>query len=57
MIGIVCGSMLVLASAMTILFFPFSKKGLFAQRYGRLLALIGMVAGILVALLFAWKGL
>ncbi|MFZ5975168.1 MAG: hypothetical protein ACOYU3_07150 [Bacillota bacterium] len=57
MIGVVCGIMLVLVSALAILFFPFSKKGEFLQRYGRLLALIGMVAGILLAVLFAWKGL
>ena len=54
MIGLLAGIVLILISLFAI---PLSKKSVFGQRYGRLLALVGVVVGILVALLFAWKGL
>lgn len=54
MIGIILGAVLALAGVLAILFFPFSKRGGFAQRYGRFLALLCMVAGILLVLICIW---
>lgn len=57
MAGVICGAVLTLLSVLAILVYPFSKKGEFAQRYGRVIALACAVAGIFVALFFAWGGL
>ena len=57
MAGIICGAALALVSVLMILVYPFSKKSAFMQRYGRIIALICTVAGIIIALVFAWGGL
>jgi hypothetical protein len=57
MAGVICGAGLALVSVLAILLYPFSKKGEFMQRYGRVIALGCAVGGIIIALLFAWVGL
>ncbi len=46
MAGVICGAGLALVSVLAILLYPFSKKGEFMQRYGRVIALGCAVGGI-----------